>query len=325
MANFKDWIQATRPNTLPASLAPVLMGIGGAIGAYRSGKADFSLPTATTPSTLPTPWGLSLLGSPVGYLALLSVLCLLVALFLQVGVNFSNDYSDGIRGTDHAQRMGPARLTGSGAAPAKQVLLAALGSFALAAVFGLLIILLSQSYWLLLAGVAAILAAWFYTGGRRPYGYLAGISELMVFIFFGLLATLGTIWVQVFTVTAPMWAGASGVGLLSCALLMVNNLRDIPTDQESGKMTLAVRLGDTNSRYLIAVYLLIASLLAAYATGSWRGVIVAGLLLAGSVVVVIPIFKRVTGPALIPSLKKLGFLTLLYGLLLTFNWALFGF
>ena len=221
MASVSNWIEGARLRTLPAAAAPVI--VGSAAAHYLGG---FSAPRAS--------------------------LALLVALALQVGVNYANDYSDGIRGTDD-NRKGPARLTGGGLAKPKTVLAAALGSFALAGVAGLALVAISGTWWLIAAGAAAVVAAWFYTGGKHPYAYMGiGLSELMVFVFFGLLACVGTTWTQVQSAPWWLWMSASALGLLSVALLMANNIRDIPTDRESGKMTAAVRLGDRTSRWVFA-------------------------------------------------------------------------
>jgi 1,4-dihydroxy-2-naphthoate octaprenyltransferase len=206
------------------------------------------------------PSGAALLDTITGHatttwtaLALRAVLALVVALALQVGVNYSNDYSDGIRGTDEV-RVGPVRLVGQKLAPAKQVKLAAFACFGVAALAGLALVLLTQAWWLVLVGLAAIVAAWFYTGGPRPYGY-AGLGELFVFVFFGLVAVVGSEFVQTLTFTATSLAGGVACGALSVAILLANNLRDIPTDTVHGKHTLAVRLGDhgTRTAYVLAV------------------------------------------------------------------------
>jgi 1,4-dihydroxy-2-naphthoate octaprenyltransferase len=177
-----------------------------------------------------------------------ALLALGVALALQVGVNYANDYSDGVRGTD-SDRVGPMRLVASGTATADQVRAAALGSFATAAALGLVLVALTGQWWLLAVGALAVLAAWYYTGGRSPYGY-RGLGEVAVFVFFGLVATLGTTYVQALTLTVASVLGAVAVGCLATAILVANNLRDRPRDEVAGKRTLAVRLGDGRTRLL---------------------------------------------------------------------------
>ena len=217
MANAREWLAGTRPRTLPAAVVPVLIGSGVAFG---YGKFSW--------------WR--------------ALLALVVALALQVGVNFANDYSDGVRGSDE-RRVGPVRLVAAGLAPPRQVLAAAFGCFFVAGAAGLALAAVT-SWWLVAVGAACIAAAWFYTGGPRPYGY-SGLGEVFVFAFFGVVAVAGTAYVQM---SAFSWLGLAAsvpAGLLACALLMVNNLRDIKTDTVAGKRTLAVMLGDARSR---AVY-----------------------------------------------------------------------
>lgn len=223
MATRAQWIAATRPRTLPAAVAPVIVG---AALAHNVGAFDVRL----------------------------SLLCGLVALMLQIGVNYANDYSDGIRGTDHV-RVGPTRLVGQGLATSADVKRAAFLAFGVAAAAGLLVIGITGYWWLLIVGMLAIVSAWFYTGGTNPYGYL-GLGELFVFAWFGLVAVNGTSYVQ--TDSLSDWRGwvlGAGAGALSCALLVANNLRDVPTDAKAGKRTLAVKLGDRNTRYLFTMLL----------------------------------------------------------------------
>jgi 1,4-dihydroxy-2-naphthoate polyprenyltransferase len=216
VATGSEWLAGARPRTLPAAIVPVLAG-----SAVAAGYGRFS--------------------------AWRAVLALFVALALQVGVNYANDYSDGVRGTDE-HRTGPVRLVAGGLAPPRQVLAAAAGCLAAACVVGLVLAAVT-SWWLLVPGAAAVAAAWFYTGGRRPYGY-RGFGELSVFAFFGVLAVTGTAYVQMRSFSWLALAAAVPVGLLACALLVVNNLRDIGTDATAGKRTLAVMLGEQRSRLL---------------------------------------------------------------------------
>lgn len=226
-ASAADWISGARLRTLPLAIAPVALGTGAAIVASEPGV----------------------------YHPVRALLALIVALCLQIGVNYANDYSDGIRGTDDF-RVGPARLTAAGAAQPRTVLTVALAFFALAAVAGLVLVLLTQYWWLLIVGVIAIAAAWLYTGGKKPYGYF-GLGELFVFVFFGLVATMGTTYVQVGRVNVESWLSAVGIGLIACAVLMVNNLRDIEPDTAAGKRTLAVLMGPKWGRVVFCVFLLL--------------------------------------------------------------------
>ena len=216
-ATAGDWVAGARLRTLPLAIAPVLLGTA---TAYVIGDGAFHWVRA--------------------------LLCLAVALGLQIGVNYANDYSDGIRGTDDV-RLGPARLTGSGAARPRTVLIVALVFFGLSAAAGLLVVVLSGQYLLLAVGAVCVVAAWFYTGGKRPYGYF-GLGEVFVFVFFGLVATAGTTFVQVGTVTLDTWLAGVAIGLIACAVLMVNNIRDREQDARAGKRTLAVLIGDRPAR-----------------------------------------------------------------------------
>lgn len=219
-----DWVGGARLRTLPLAIAPVAVGAG-----IAHMQQSFSLT--------------------------LSLLALAVAVLLQVGVNYANDFSDGIRGTDE-YRVGPARLTGSGLVNPKAVLATALTFFVLAAAAGLVAIVLSGRWWFLLVGVVAILAAWFYTGGKRPYGY-AGLGEIAVFVFFGIVATVGTVWLQGEYIPQEAWISGSGVGMLAVAVLIANNTRDIDTDRLAGKHTLSARIGDRASRILFTIFVLL--------------------------------------------------------------------
>ncbi|MFF2370598.1 1,4-dihydroxy-2-naphthoate polyprenyltransferase [Agromyces sp. NPDC058110] len=224
----RDWIAGARLRTLPLAIAPVALGTGAGAVAIPDDVA----------------W------HPTRF-----VLALVVALALQIGVNYANDYSDGIRGTDD-HRVGPARLTASGLVNPKVVLGVALAFFGVAALAGLALTVITQQWWLIAVGAVAIVAAWFYTGGKRPYGY-AGLGELFVFIFFGLVATAGSAFVQALTVNLEAWLGGVGVGLLACAVLMANNLRDIEQDRLAGKRTLAVLVGPIGGRILFTAFMLL--------------------------------------------------------------------
>ncbi len=297
MATVNDWLEGARLRTLPAAAAPVFVGAGAAVLDER-----FS-------------WGLSLSA-------------LTVALLLQIGVNFSNDYSDGIRGTDE-DRVGPTRLTASGLVPAKGVLAAALGCFVLAGLVGVVIVWLSQLWWLLAVGALAIAAAWFYTGGKNPYGYAgAGLSEAFVFVFFGLVATVGTAYVQTYSAPWWLWLAASGIGLASVALLMVNNVRDIPSDTQVGKRTLAVRMGDRPSRSLYVALLLgstaagtvaiagaVSSLEAPVAFAVATAVVVGVILVACALPGIIQILRGSRGRELLATLRNTGLYALAYGVI----------
>ena len=283
MATPAQWLEGARPRTLPAAVSPVLAGTAVALHLHAA----------------------------VWWKALLA---LVVALALQVGVNYANDYSDGIRGTDE-DRVGPLRLVGSGAASATSVRRAAFASFVVAALAGL-VLAVTTSWWLVAAGVVCIAAAWFYTGGSTPYGY-RGLGELMVFVFFGLVAVMGTTYVQTGTFAAtsalPSMYAAIGVGALACAILVANNLRDIPTDREAGKRTLAVVLGEERTRHLFT-FLVAAAAVAlvgvALATSRWA------LLGSVSAVTAVPALRAVsagtTGRALVPVLQRIGLAELLY-------------
>jgi 1,4-dihydroxy-2-naphthoate octaprenyltransferase len=247
---------------------------------------------------------------------------LIVSLALQVGVNYANDYSDGVRGTDDV-RVGPIRLVAGGLAEARQVKLAAFAAFGVAAVAGL-VLAAATTWWLIVVGLLAMLAAWGYTGGPKPYGYM-GLGEVFVFIFFGLIATVGTTYAVVEELPGLAWVAACVAGFLACALLVVNNLRDIPTDTRAGKRTLAVRLGDRRARWLYVACLVAAWICVVVLAAAWRPW--AALAAAGVVVASKPI-KAVLGGAvgrdLITVLGATGRTQLVTGLLLAAGLALSG-
>jgi 1,4-dihydroxy-2-naphthoate octaprenyltransferase len=289
VATAGQWLEGARPRTLPAAIAPVIAGTGAA---------------AQLDSVM---WSRALLA-------------LVVGLAMQIGVNYANDYSDGIRGTD-AQRVGPLRLVGSGVASPKAVKLAAFASFGVGALTGLVLAALT-SWWLILFGIIAIAAGWTYTGGPKPYGYRA-MGDISVFLFFGLLAVLGTCYVQAGHLSWPAWAAAIAVGSLACAILMANNLRDIATDITSGKRTLAVLLTDRGARIAYLVLMVVPYAMAgalAVTTTVW-------CLLT---LVTVPFTARAmrtvlagtVGRALIPVLRDTGLIEAGYAVLLAVGFAI---
>ena len=287
MAAPRDWVAGARPRTLPAAVVPVVVGSGVAFG-----YGHFSL------------WR--------------GLLALIVALALQVGVNYANDYSDGIRGTDEA-RVGPLRLVAAGVAPPRQVRAAAFACFAVACAAGLALAAVT-SWWLVLLGAAAVLAAWTYTGGRHPYGY-HGWGEIAVFAFFGLAAVAGTAFVEMDSLPWLAVAAAVPVGLLACALLVINNLRDIPSDTVSGKRTLAVILGDRRTRGLYLACMLLPFAVAAAMAAARPLALLTLVALPLALAPVRAVRRGAAGPALIGALAMTGRLQLAFGALLTIGLA----
>ncbi len=289
MASAAQWTAGARPRTLPAAVAPVAVGTGVAmfLDSFHAGAA---------------------------------VLALLVALAFQVGVNYANDYSDGIKGTDDA-RVGPVRLVGQGLAPAAAVKTAAITAFAVGAVAGLGLVAVSGQWWLVPVGIASVAAGWLYTGGPRPYGY-AGLGEVFVFVFFGLVAVVGTAATQIGSIPILAVVASIPVGLWACAILIANNLRDIPTDGDSGKQTLAVRLGDRRTRILYVVVVVAGFVtVGAMVVYTWWVL----LALAGTVPAIRPIATVVSGAAgraLVPALAGTGIVLLVGGLGLALGLAL---
>jgi 1,4-dihydroxy-2-naphthoate polyprenyltransferase len=290
VASLSQWIAGARPRTLPNAIAPVIAGTGGA--AWLHGAVWWK-----------------------------ALLALAVAVALIIGVNFANDYSDGIRGTDD-NRAGPLRLVGSKLAAPRSVLAVALSSLAVGALAGLALALTSAP-WLIAVGALCIAGAWLYTGGSRPYGY-AGFGEVAVFLFFGLVAVLGTQYTQALRVD---WVGvllAVATGSLSSAVLVANNLRDIPTDAESGKITLAVRLGDKGTRVFYQVLLAVAaaSTLALTAATPWclAGLLATPLAMRAAK----PVRTGQVGPALIPVLRDTGLTMMVWSIAVAAALALGG-
>ena len=287
---MQRWVIGARPRTLPAAVVPVLVGTACAIG--EGGIAWWRV-----------------------------VAALVVSLALQVGVNYANDYSDGVRGTDSA-RVGPVRLVASGLASPRAVKRAAFAAFGVAALVGLALAA-DTTWWLLAVGVACIAAAWGYTGGPSPYGYL-GLGELSVFVFFGLVATVGTTYVAVERVTSLAIVAGCGVGCFACALLVVNNLRDIPSDSAAGKRTLAVRLGDPRTRSLF-VGLVVAAFGFTALAAIWRlPTLLAVLAIPVAAVPARAVVDRASGPALIAVLGATGRAQLAYGSLFAVGLAFGG-
>ena len=274
-----------RPRTLPAAIAPVLVAT-----TLAGSNADFAM----------------------------AGLALVVSLALQVGVNYANDYSDGIKGTDD-NRVGPTRLVASGLASAKSVKQAAFISFAGAAAVGL-VLAYSTSLWLVAVGAAAIFAAWTYTGSKRPYGYL-GLGEISVFLFFGLVATMGSYYVQAQEITWQSFIVAIPMGCLACAILAINNLRDRAQDELVGKRTLAVRLGDSRARKLFIALLLLAHISALAVPG--ENTLITLVLVPQTFMIANQVRSGATGPALIPLLGKTGELQLFFALLLALALVLY--
>lgn len=284
MATLAQWIEGARPRTLPAAVAPVLVGTA---AAHAAGDAN------------------------LGY----GVLALLVALGFQVGVNYANDYSDGIRGTDE-DRVGPVRLVGQRLADPANVKTAAFACFLAASVAGLALVALANAWLLLLAGVAALWAAWHYTGGTNPYGY-RGLGEVMVFVFFGLFAVLGTTWTQAQTITLGAVGGAVGCGALACAILVTNNLRDLETDRAAGKRTTAVRLGFRRTRRLYAALVVVAFVAVGSAALAHPTALVGLLAAPLAIRPVRAVLGETYGRDLIPALVQTGVLQLGYAVALT--------
>ena len=275
---MNKWILGARPRTLPAAIAPVVV-------ATALAAPDFN-------------W-------------FRAALALKVAVWLQIGVNFANDYSDGVNGTD-ADRVGPTRLVASGMATASAVKTAAFGSFGVASIAGVWLSLLT-SPWLILIGVVSIAAAWGYTGGKNPYGY-KGLGELSVFLFFGVVATMGTYYAQTEKITLLSFIVSIPMGALSCAILAINNLRDRPKDALVGKLTVAVRIGDRNARLMYVALLALAHLAAI--TTLIPTALLTVLALPMSISISRQVLSGISGKELIPVLGRTGKLQMVFSILL---------
>jgi 1,4-dihydroxy-2-naphthoate octaprenyltransferase len=284
MATVAQWMAGARVRTLPNSVSPVLVGAGAAVAID-------------------------------GFVWWQSALALMVALAFQIGVNYANDYSDGIRGTD-TERVGPLRLVGSGLVPPRSVRLAAFAFFGLACVAGLVLVVASGRWWLLAVGVVSVLGAWYYTGGKNPYGYV-GLGEPAVFLFFGPIPVLGTLYVQTGQITSAGLIASLALGSFSAAVLAANNLRDRPTDADSGKKTLAVRLGDSGARTFYSALALapfvITVVLAFFSLWYLLGLLALPLALRSVQIV----RNDGRGPALIPVLKDTAMAMLIWAIATT--------
>ena len=286
-ATARDWVGAARLRTLPLSITPVLIGTGAAT------LVDDDLH------------------------GVIALACLVVAFALQIGVNYANDYSDGVRGTDDV-RVGPARLTGAGKARPKTVLIVALSFFGVAALVGLAVVVRTGQWWLLLVGAACIAAAWLYTGGKRPYGYNA-MGELFVFVFFGLVATLGTTWVQVQSLPQEAWFGAVAAGLLACAVLLANNLRDIDQDRRAGKRTLSVLIGRRATQVLFTLFVLAPFAISAFLALVYPVAWLTFLALLGGLSAILIVWTYRAPRELVTALQVTSFTSVAYGAVLL--WA----
>lgn len=297
MATFFQWVEGSRPRTWPAAVAPVAAGTGAAL--QQIGHLGLDVGAGTVVAR--------------------ALVALGVALALQIGVNYANDYSDGVRGTDD-DRVGPFRLTGSRAAAPGAVKRAAVLALGIGGVLGVVLTAMAGAWWMLVVGAAAVLAAWFYTGGTRPYGYM-GLGEVFVFVFFGLVAVMGTAYAITLRFSWVALLAACAIGLLAVAVLITNNLRDIPSDTVSGKHTLAVRLGDRRTRLLFAACTLLPFvLLIPVMVVQWPTLLVL-LALPLAVVPVRLVLAGAAGRALIPVLGGTGRLELVFSLLLLIGLA----
>lgn len=282
-ASASDWIGGARLRTLPLAVSPVALGTASAY----------------------------LLSNP-GWHWVRGLLALIVAVALQIGVNYANDYSDGIRGTDR-YRVGPSRLTGSGAAKPRTVLAVAIAFLAIGGIAGVVLIALTGYWWLLAVGAACIIAAYFYTGGKHPYGYY-GLGELFVFVFFGLVATAGTTYTQVGTVNLESWLAGVAAGLLACAVLMVNNLRDLEQDKLAKKRTLAVLVGNRAARILYCVFVAVPFAILIFFAVFYEKAPLVYFTLLGAIPAMIITLTGKTAPEFMVALRLTSLTALLFGL-----------
>ena len=287
MTSLNNWYQGTRPKTLGAAIAPVL--VGSSLAHYEN---SFDLT--------------------------ISLLALLVSVSIQIAVNFANDYSDGIKGTDN-QRIGPVRLVGQNLASPQAVKSAAFLFFFVAAIAGLIITILTKQWWFLLLGISAIIAAWTYTGGPKPYGY-AGYGEIFVFIYFGLVAVLGTTYAQTLFFKPYFLIFAISIGLFAAAILVTNNLRDREKDLQNKKITLAVKLGDSKTRVLYAAlltipFVLVGSMFFTNNSAIFTNIQIQLLALPVAWQALKPVLAKVEGKELIAVLTKTGQTELFWALL----------
>lgn len=282
MATPAQWIEGARLRTLPLAIAPI---IAGSAAAYEIDSFNLSR----------------------------AFLAFLVAFFLQVGVNYANDYSDGIKGTDEV-RVGPLRLVGSGVASPKSVKIAAFLCFGFAMLAGFGLVYLAKQWWFIAIGASSVFAAWGYTGGKRPYGYM-GLGDVFVFVYFGLVATLGTLFTQAAQLTLTGWVLAISMGLISCAMLMANNVRDIPTDIDAKKLTLAVRLGDRNARLTYSAEMVLSLAIVGLLLPHNPWYLLLFILMAPTVHSCLVVLSGSNGPALIPVLKQAGIIALAFAAL----------
>jgi 1,4-dihydroxy-2-naphthoate octaprenyltransferase len=293
MTSLNIWFQGARPKTLGAAIAPVL--VGSSIAYYEK---SFSL--------------------------IISLLALVVSVSIQIAVNYANDYSDGIKGTDD-HRVGPVRLVGQKLASPQAVKTAAMLFFLVAALSGLFITILSKQWWFLLLGLSAFIAAWTYTGGPKPYGY-AGLGEVFVFIYFGLVAVIGTTYAQTLYVKPYFFLYAISIGLFASAILVANNLRDREKDKQNNKNTLAVKLGDQKTRSLYVLFMVLPFIL--IVTLFMFNTINPGTRIGATIQIQLlalvfawrsikPVINNVAGKELIPVLVNTGKTELLWALLVS--------